>query len=68
MFEEDYESPAHYQIALKDSPYEWSGALVFTNTATTTYDFILRNRADSEDILFMELHIIKYKQMEKFKI
>ena len=68
MFEEDYESPSYYQISLRDTDYEWSGALNFVNSASASYDFVLRNRSKFNDKLFFNLKLIKFNRIDKYKI
>lgn len=70
LFEEDSlatkDTLTYFEVTIKDSPYEWSGALSITKPGNNT--FVLRNRGHFNDVLFMNLVVIKYHGIDKFKI
>ncbi len=65
LFDEDTtnskQNLTYYELTIKNSPYEWSGALSITKQGNN--HFILRNRAHFGDVLFMNLSVIKYHKI-----
>lgn len=69
LFEEDLgakDNLSYYELTIKNSQFEWSGALSITKPGNN--HFLLRNRSNFNEVHFMNLVVIKYHQMSKFKI